>query len=60
MGLDLVSIYNDNRFLRLYASVSSYGYLGDVIYHSDRHRWMGPKRYDYSGKFPRYRQIKNK
>ncbi|KRT79889.1 hypothetical protein AMK59_7079, partial [Oryctes borbonicus] len=49
LGLDLVSVYDENRFLRLFASVSSYGYLGDVVYHSDRHRWMGPKRYDYSG-----------
>lgn len=49
MGLDLVSVYDENRLLRLYASVLSYGYLGDVAYHSDQYRWMGPKRYDYSG-----------
>ncbi|XP_022915132.1 ceramide kinase isoform X2 [Onthophagus taurus] len=49
LGLDLVSVYDTTRLLRLYASVLSYGYLGDVAYHSDRHRWMGPRRYEYSG-----------
>lgn len=51
IGLDLVSVYDENRLLRLYASVLSYGYLGDVAHHSDRHRWMGPRRYDYSGQY---------
>ncbi|XP_066247161.1 ceramide kinase isoform X1 [Euwallacea similis] len=49
LGLDLVSVYDENALLRLYASVLSYGYLGDVAYHSDQYRWMGPHRYDYSG-----------
>lgn len=49
LGLDLVSVYDESRLLRLYASVLSYGYLGDVAYHSDQYRWMGPKRYEYSG-----------
>ncbi|CAH0562734.1 unnamed protein product [Brassicogethes aeneus] len=49
LGLDLVSVYDENSLLRLFASVFSYGYLGDVAYHSDRLRWMGPHRYDYSG-----------
>ncbi|KAG5892276.1 hypothetical protein JTB14_036242 [Gonioctena quinquepunctata] len=49
LGLDLVSVYDEHTLLRLYASVLSYGYLGDVAYHSDRYRWMGPRRYDFSG-----------
>nr|CAI5827655.1 unnamed protein product [Callosobruchus analis] len=49
VGLDLVSVYDEHTLLRLYASVLSYGYLGDVAYHSDQYRWMGPHRYDYSG-----------
>ncbi|CAG9855157.1 unnamed protein product [Phyllotreta striolata] len=49
LGLDLVSVYDEHNLLRLYASVLSYGYLGDVAYHSDQYRWMGPRRYDYSG-----------
>lgn len=50
LGLDLVSVYDEQGLLRLYASVLSYGYLGDVAYHSDQYRWMGPRRYDFSGK----------
>lgn len=50
LGLDLVSVYDEHTLLRLYASVLSYGYLGDVAYQSDQYRWMGPHRYDYSGK----------
>ena len=49
IGIDLVSVYDESRLLRLYASVISYGYLGDVAHQSDKYRWMGPKRYDYSG-----------
>lgn len=49
LGLDLVSVYDEHNLLRLYASVLSYGYLGDVAFHSDQYRWMGPRRYDYSG-----------
>lgn len=49
LGLDLVGVYDESKLLRLYASVLSYGYLGDVAYQSDAYRWMGPKRYDYTG-----------
>lgn len=49
LGLDLVSVYNENKLLRLYASIISYGYLGDVLNESEKYRWMGPKRYEYSG-----------
>jgi ceramide kinase len=31
------------------ASLISYGYLGDVIKDSENFRWLGPRRYDYSG-----------
>lgn len=49
LGLDLVSVYDEEQLLQLYASVLSYGYLGDVAHNSDKYRWLGPKRYDYSG-----------
>lgn len=51
-GLDLASVRKakNGELLRLYASVMSYGYLGDVAADSERYRWMGPRRYDYSGK----------
>ncbi|KAF7393296.1 hypothetical protein HZH66_009129 [Vespula vulgaris] len=48
-GLDLSSVHSNRSLLRLYASVLSYGYLGDVIRDSEKFRWMGPQRYDYSG-----------
>lgn len=48
-GLDLSSVSNDTGLIKFYASVMSYGYLGDVAADSEKFRWMGPKRYDYSG-----------
>lgn len=48
-GLDLSSVHSNRSLLRLYASVLSYGYLGDVMQDSEKFRWMGPQRYDYSG-----------
>ena len=27
----------------------SYGYFGDLMIHSERLRWLGPRRYDVSG-----------
>ncbi|XP_021926264.1 ceramide kinase isoform X2 [Zootermopsis nevadensis] len=49
IGLDLCSIHSNGNLLRYYSSVISYGYLGDVVRDSEKFRWMGPKRYDYSG-----------
>lgn len=48
-GLDLSSASNDKGIVKFYASVMSYGYLGDLLYESENLRWLGPKRYDYSG-----------
>ncbi|XP_014212641.1 ceramide kinase [Copidosoma floridanum] len=48
-GLDVSSVHNDQSLLRIYASILSYGYLGDVVRDSEKFRWMGPQRYDYSG-----------
>uniref|UniRef100_A0A1L8DZ76 Putative sphingosine kinase involved in sphingolipid metabolism n=1 Tax=Nyssomyia neivai TaxID=330878 RepID=A0A1L8DZ76_9DIPT len=49
-GLDLCSTTSsDPEGVRLYASVLSYGYLGDIAKESERYRWMGPRRYEYSG-----------
>jgi ceramide kinase len=50
-GLDISSVSNGAGLIKFFASVMSYGYLGDIAYESERLRWMGPKRYDYSGKF---------
>ena len=48
-GLDLSSVSNDKGIIKFYASVMSYGYLGDLLFESENLRWLGPKRYDYSG-----------
>lgn len=50
-GLDVSTVHNDDNLLRIYASILSYGYLGDVVRDSEKFRWMGPQRYDYSGSF---------
>ncbi|XP_075219153.1 ceramide kinase isoform X4 [Lycorma delicatula] len=47
-GLDVSSVHSQTSLLCFYASVISYGYLGDIIRDSDNFRWMGPKRYDFS------------
>lgn len=49
LGLDLASVYNEQKLLKLYGSVISYGYLGDVVLESEKYRWMGPKRYEFTG-----------
>jgi ceramide kinase len=48
-GMDISSVSNDNGILRFYASAMAYGFLGDVLFESEQHRWLGPKRYEYSG-----------
>ncbi|XP_032595876.1 ceramide kinase isoform X2 [Drosophila grimshawi] len=48
-GLDVCSVSNNRSLLRFCASVLSYGYLGDVAATSEQYRWMGTKRYEYSG-----------
>lgn len=48
-GMDISSVSNSSGILRFYASALAYGFLGDVQLESENHRWLGPKRYDYSG-----------
>ncbi|XP_017114691.1 ceramide kinase [Drosophila elegans] len=48
-GLDVCSVSNGQSLIRFCASVLSYGYLGDVAAQSENYRWMGPRRYEYSG-----------
>jgi ceramide kinase len=48
-GMDISSVSNDRGILRFCASAMSYGYLGDVLFDSENHRWLGPRRYEYSG-----------
>lgn len=47
--MDVCSVHHNNTFLR-YVSLLGYGFYGDVLTDSERKRWMGPSRYDFSGK----------
>ncbi|XP_037952228.1 ceramide kinase-like [Teleopsis dalmanni] len=48
-GLDICSVRNRQGIVRFCASAFSYGYLGDVAAKSERYRWMGTKRYEFTG-----------
>ncbi|XP_062871689.1 ceramide kinase family protein [Trichomycterus rosablanca] len=47
--LDVCSVHHNSTFVRYSVSMVGYGFYGDVLAESERHRWMGPLRYDYSG-----------
>ncbi|EEB20397.1 Ceramide kinase, putative [Pediculus humanus corporis] len=48
-GLDVCSVYSQKGLCRYFLGLLAYGFLGDVLKKSEKHRWMGPKRYDYAG-----------
>ncbi|KAJ8397013.1 hypothetical protein AAFF_G00010670 [Aldrovandia affinis] len=47
--LDVCSVHHCSTLVRYSVSLVGYGFYGDVLAESERHRWMGPLRYDYSG-----------
>ncbi|KGL81791.1 Ceramide kinase, partial [Tinamus guttatus] len=47
--LDVSSVHHNNTFLKYTVSLLGYGFYGDVLKDSEKKRWMGPMRYDYSG-----------
>ncbi|KAI5096004.1 ceramide kinase [Silurus meridionalis] len=47
--LDVCSVHHCSALVRYSVSLVGYGFYGDVLAESERHRWMGPLRYDYSG-----------
>ncbi|XP_070300687.1 ceramide kinase-like isoform X2 [Salvelinus sp. IW2-2015] len=47
--LDVCSVHHHSSLVRYSVSLVGYGFYGDVLAESERHRWMGPLRYDYSG-----------
>lgn len=47
--IDICSVHHDNTFLRYSISLLGYGFYGDLLTDSERKRWMGPTRYDFSG-----------
>ena len=49
IGMDIATVHNNGDFLSYNLSMLAYGYYGDVLSDSENYRWMGPKRYDFSG-----------
>jgi len=43
------SAHHPTALVRFSVSLLGYGFYGDVLAESERHRWMGPLRYDFSG-----------
>ncbi|CEF66383.1 Ceramide kinase [Strongyloides ratti] len=58
--VDVCTVHEDDKLLRISANAISYGWLGDVLSDSENYRWMGPIRYQWSAlrttaKNPSYR-----
>ncbi|ESO84380.1 hypothetical protein LOTGIDRAFT_168829 [Lottia gigantea] len=49
LGLDVSAVHQRGEFLKYSVSFLGYGYYGDLVADSERLRWMGPKRYNWSG-----------
>lgn len=47
--LDVSSVHHPSTPVHYSVSLVGYGFYGDVLAESEKHRWMGPLRYDYSG-----------
>lgn len=52
--LDVSSVHHNNTFLKYSVSLLGYGFYGDILKDSEKKRWMGPMRYDYSGNLEGY------
>ncbi|OXB61768.1 hypothetical protein ASZ78_007412 [Callipepla squamata] len=58
--LDVSSVHHNNTFLKYAVSLLGYGFYGDVLKDSEKKRWMGPMRYDYSEDEEEWKVIKGK
>uniref|UniRef100_A0A914RVW4 DAGKc domain-containing protein n=1 Tax=Parascaris equorum TaxID=6256 RepID=A0A914RVW4_PAREQ len=47
--VDVCLVHRGDDLMRISANAISYGWLGDVLADSERYRWMGPLRYQFSG-----------
>ncbi|KAL6731070.1 hypothetical protein Aduo_001979 [Ancylostoma duodenale] len=47
-NVDVCTVHKNNHLLRISANAISYGWLGDVLRDSERYRWLGPIRYQWS------------
>lgn len=52
--MDVSSVHHNSTLLRYSVSLLGYGFYGDVIKDSERKRWMGLARYDFSGESGRH------
>lgn len=47
--MDVSSVHHNGALLRYSVSLLGYGFYGDIIKDSEKKRWMGLVRYDFSG-----------
>ncbi|XP_018409397.1 PREDICTED: ceramide kinase [Nanorana parkeri] len=47
--LDVSSVHDQKTLLKYTVSLLGYGFYGDVVKGSEKNRWLGPARYDFSG-----------
>ncbi|XP_023558322.1 ceramide kinase [Octodon degus] len=49
LAMDVSSVHHNSTLLRYSVSLLGYGFYGDLIKDSEKKRWMGLARYDFSG-----------
>lgn len=49
LPMDVSSVHHSRTLLRYSVSLLGYGFYGDVVKDSEKKRWMGPVRYEFSG-----------
>uniref|UniRef100_A0A8D1MGH2 DAGKc domain-containing protein n=2 Tax=Sus scrofa TaxID=9823 RepID=A0A8D1MGH2_PIG len=49
LSMDVSSVHHGGTLLRYFVSLLGYGFYGDLIKDSEKKRWMGLVRYDFSG-----------
>ncbi|XP_054438480.1 ceramide kinase [Pteronotus mesoamericanus] len=49
LAMDVTSVHHNGALLRYSVSLLGYGFYGDIIKDSEKKRWMGLVRYNFSG-----------
>ncbi|VDP84122.1 unnamed protein product [Echinostoma caproni] len=51
LAMDIAAVHSadDGSFIRYAVSMLGYGFHADLLRNDDKLRWLGPRRYDYSG-----------
>ena len=52
--MDVGTLFQSKKLIKFEISFLGYGFYGDTIVDSEANRWMGPKRYDWEGKYIHY------